>query len=257
MGTIKLKITLVKPLILDAVKSETFLRGQIEKSADQRTAAMAYHEQAGDEEYQERLLQRGIYTNLSDLETHLTDYLSNEGGTTGDNSISYTEVEDTIVLILEVTDRFNKSFTDPLAKLCSKYIEDAVLMDWWKPINEKQSSMYSQFVERDLAAIKRCFIKRAPSAPTVPYTKSITIAGTDVELTVGESKTITYALSDGAIDDIECSVKDSTIVSVVRVSEGLSLMGLNTGHTPATLYSRHDPDIKETVQIFVEPKEGI
>ena len=147
--------------ILANVKSETFLSGQVEKAANEKAIAEAYHEQAGDEAYQTRLLNRGLYTNLSELETHLSDYLTSSGQSSADN-ITQTESGDIITLTLLVSDRFNKGYTDPLAKLCSKYIEEAMLMDWWKPINEKQSALYAQFVERDLAAIKRCFNKTAP-----------------------------------------------------------------------------------------------
>ena len=160
-----IKLTLFKPLILESVKNETFQKGKFDKAVDSKAVTAAYVEQAGNETYHERILERSLYTSLEELKTHLSDYLSSNGGTTANNDIETTEQGNNIILSLVVSDRFNKGYTDTLARLSSKYIEESMLMDWWRPVNEKQSVMYANFVERDLAAIKRCFNKTAPSAP--------------------------------------------------------------------------------------------
>ena len=243
-------LTLVKPLIIESVKNETFLRGQVEKAANEKAITQAYHEQAGNEQYQERLLQRGLDTNLADLLTHLSDYLSSTGQSSGDNI--YSSVSgDNVTIQLTVSDRFNRGYTDPLAKLCSKYIEEAMLVDWWKPINDKQSALYSQFVERDLAAIRRCFNKTAPTAPTVPYTTYLRTTGSAIELEIGETATVTYEISDGAVDDIECRVEDATLIGAGRSEEGFTVTGKRRGHTYIELYSRHNPDLTRTVHVYV------
>ena len=244
-------LTLIKSLIMESVKNETFFRGQVTKAADGRLITEAYHEQAGDEQYQERLLERGLYTNLSDLMTHLSDYLTSSGQSSGDNNIGSSEDSGNIVLTLTVSDRFNKGYTDPLAKLCGKYIEEAMLMDWWKPINEKQSALYAQFVERDLQAIKRCFNKTAPVMPTVPYTTLLKTTGNAIDIGVGEEHTVTYSISDGAIDDIECRIEDGLIAGIGRTKEGFTIIGRQLGHTYAELYSRHDPELKKVVHVYV------
>jgi hypothetical protein len=64
---ITILLQLSKSAILANVKGETFLSGEIDKSVDQKAIALAYHEQAGNDAYQERLLSRGIETNLEDL----------------------------------------------------------------------------------------------------------------------------------------------------------------------------------------------
>ena len=124
-----IKLTLIKSLIINSVKNETFLRGQVVKASNDKLITEAYHEQAGDEQYQEALLARGLATNMADLLTHFSDYLTSSGQSSGDNIIDYDEEGDTIVISLEVSDRFNTGYTDPLAKLSSKYIEEAMLMD--------------------------------------------------------------------------------------------------------------------------------
>jgi hypothetical protein len=245
-------LTLVKSLILESVKNETFLRGQVEKAANEKAIAQAYHEQAGNEQYQERLLQRGLQTNLADLLTHFSDYLSSSGQSSGDNIIDTDDTDDGKILIhLTVSDRFNKGYTNSLAKLSSKYIEEAMLMDWWKPINEKQSALYAQFVERDLAAIKRCFNKTAPTAPTVPYTSYLRTTGSAIELEIGEEYTVTYEISDGAIDDIECRVEDGTLIDTGRSEEGFTVKAKLRGHTYIELYSRHNPELKKAVHVYI------
>lgn len=243
-------LTLVKSLILNSVKNETFLRGQVVKAADQKLITEAYHEQAGDEAYQEAILNRGLYTNLEELKTHFSDYLTSTGQSSGDNIYS-DEEGDNIVISLVVSDRFNTGYTNSLARLSSKYIEEAMLMDWWKPINEKQSALYSQFVERDLAAIKRCFNKTAPAAPSVPYTTILNVVGSAVDIGIGEEYTITYSISDGAIDDIEVRIEDEHLITAGRSREGFTIIGRQLGHTWIQLYSRHNDELTRTIHVYV------
>ena len=245
-----ISLTLNKPLILNSVKNETFLRGQVVKAADQKLITEAYHEQAGDEAYQEALLNRGFYTNLEELKTHFSDYLTSTGQSTGDNIYS-GEDGDNVVISLVVSDRFNTGYTTSLARLSSKYIEEAMLMDWWKPINEKQSALYSQFVERDLAAIKRCFNKTAPAAPTYKYATTLEVPGSAIDIGIGEEHTVTYAISDGAIDDIEIRIEDQHLISAGRNLEGFTVIGRQLGHTYIELYSRHNPELTQTVHVYV------
>ena len=245
-----ISLQFVKSAILDNVKSETFLRGQVEKAANEKAITEAYHEQAGDETYQNRLLNRGLYTNLGELKTHLSDYLTSSGQTSADN-ITETENDGIITITLLVSDRFNTGYTDTLAKLCSKYIEEAMLMDWWKPINEERSALYAQFVERDLAAIKRCFNKTAPVAPSYKYPTSLNVNGSAIDIGIGEEHTVTYSISDGAIDDIEIRIEDTTICQAGRTAEGFTVIGKQLGHTWIQLYSRHNTELTQTVHVYV------
>lgn len=245
-----IKLTLSKSLIINSVKNETFLGGQVKKAADDKLITEAYHEQAGDEQYQERLLERGLYTNLEELKTYLSDYLADSGQSSADNL--YSEVDgDSIVLSIVVSERFNRSYTTSLARLSSKYIEEAMLMDWWKPINEKQSALYAQFIERDLAAIKRCFNKTAPVAPTATYTTFLNVTGSAIDIGVGEEHTVTYAISDGAIDDIEAMAADTLVCTIGRSEQGFTVIGRQLGHTYIRLYSRHSPLLASTLHVYV------
>lgn len=243
-------ITLYKPLIMESVKNETFLKGRYDKAVNEKLNAAAYEEQAGDDAYHERILKRTLATSLEELKTHLTDYLPDTAQSSADN-ITSEEGEDNIILHITVSTRFNKAYTTSLARLCAKYIEEAMLMDWWRPINEKQSLLYANFVERDLAAIKRCFNKTAPDAPSYKYTTALTVLGSAIELAVGEQHTITYSLSDGAIDDIEIRLADTHICQAARSTQGFSVVAKQRGHTYAVLYSRHNDEISKTIHIYV------
>lgn len=243
-------LTLLKPLIIESVKNETFQKGKFDKAVDQKAISMAYVEQAGNESYHERILERTLYTSLEELKTHLSDYLSSDGGTTADN-ITSSEEGDQIIITLVVGDRFNHGYTDSLAKLSSKYVEECMLMDWWRPINEKQSLLYANFVERDLAAIKRCFNKTAPVAPTYQYPTSLEVEASSIDIGVGEEATVTYIISGGAIDDIEIRIEDRQICDAGRSREGFTIVGRQLGHTYVQLYSRHDESITETIHVYV------
>ena len=243
-------LTLLKPLIIESVKNETFQKGKFDKAVDQKAISMAYVEQAGNESYHERILERTLYTSLEELKTHLSDYLSTDGGTTADN-ITSSEEGDQIIITLVVGDRFNHGYTDSLAKLSSKYVEECMLMDWWRPINEKQSLLYANFVERDLAAIKRCFNKTAPVAPTYQYPTSLEVEASSIDIGVGEEATVTYIISGGAIDDIEIRIEDRQICDAGRSREGFTIVGRQLGHTYVQLYSRHDESITETIHVYV------
>lgn len=250
-----IKLQLVKSLIIESVKNETFFKGNIDKSIDPKAVTLAYHEQAGNETYQERMLERGLYTALEELKTHLSDYISTSGFSTADNAIDSSEEGNNIIIHLNVSDRFNKGYTNSLAKLSAKYIEESMLMDWWKPINEKQSALYAQFVERNLASIKRCFNKTAPVAPVVPYTTILKTAGSAIELEIGDHSTVTYEISDGAIDDIECRAEDKHLIDIRRSEEGFSLIGKQRGHTYIQLYSRHNDELKRTLHVFITDRK--
>lgn len=245
-----IKLTLSKSLIMETVKNDTFRRGRFDNAADPKATAAAYEEQAGDDEYHERTLARALYTSLEELKSYLSDYITPSGGTTGDNISSYDQ-SDNIIIQLVVGARFNTGYTQSLARLSSRFIENSMLALWWTPINEKQATFYTALAEKDLAAIKRCFNKTAPVAPTNPYTEYITTTGTTVELEVGDSDTITYTISDNAIDDIEASVSDGRVVSIGRSSEGFLVNALRTGHSVLTMYSRHDTDITASIDIYV------
>ena len=46
-----IQLILLRSTILDAVKSETLITSNSDRAADEKATRLAYHEQAGDDEY--------------------------------------------------------------------------------------------------------------------------------------------------------------------------------------------------------------
>lgn len=243
-------LTLSKSYIKDAVKSESFLKGVIDKASNANAVAVAYHEQAGDDAYQERILERALNVNLSMLMSWMSDYLVDSGQSSADN-ISSSQDDDTISISLQVSDRFNGSFVEPLANLCSEFIVNSMLVQWWTPVNGKQAELYKVLIDGCITGIRRCFNKTAPVAPTYKYATTLSVAGSAIDIGIGEEYTVTYSISDGAIDDIEIRIEDGHIVSAGRSREGFTVIGRQLGHTWIQLYSRHDPSVASTVHVYV------
>lgn len=275
-----IRLTLNRPLIVEAVKNETFHKGQIDKTpaaagstANTPAIALAYHEQAGDETYHERIIQRSIASNLADFKSRLSDYLVASGQQAADNIVETTD-GDNIILTLSVSDRFNTSLTDSLAKLAAEYVTNATLMDWWRPVNERQSALYAQFLERNITAIHRCFNKTAPKAPSFNYPTAITlhypliperngqrgVLSSAVEgdsaidphtlyanpwlITRGVTSEISYTITgeNGAepFDDVAVRCDNGCCKPLVSPDGTWYLEGMKPGYTIVTLFSRHN-----------------
>lgn len=267
-----IKLTLIKSLIIESVKNETYQKGQVDKASKENASALAFHEQAGDESHHLRMLQRGMYTAYADLQTQLSTYLSDSGSPVGDNLIETEETEDNFKLLLQVSDRFNDGYTNSLALLCSKYIEESMLVDWWKPIDKEKAATYLAFQEKDLAGIRRCFNKRAPHRPVYHFPTAITLKypvlpelngcpgwlnpdeaaslgpnilfGNPWHIGVGDHTDISYTLTGEneviPIDDILVRCDDICCKPSLNNDGEWRITGVSTGYCIVTLYSRHN-----------------
>lgn len=280
----QIKITLYKDLIFESVKNETYKSGQIEKGAGEKTVTAVFHEQAGDEAYHLRILERNFSQALAELQTLLPEYLTGDADPVADNLITTHEDGDKVKILITVSARFNKNLTDPLAKLFSAYIENTMLSIWWLSVNNDKATYYASLVERNKNNINRSFQKKAPSAPTYRYPTAITLRypivrerdgmpglltpdnsetidpemlyANPVIITVGADTEISYTLSgeDGkpCVDDI-----------IVRCDNGCCQMvidggmwharGIHDGFTVVTLFSRHNDNVFAKFAIRVVP----
>lgn len=247
-----IKLKLFPSVILEAVKAETHIKGQIDRAIDDKAARVAYQEEAGDEQFHERKLMRGIYTSLDNLKGELAQYLADKGATIGNNLVAEIDTTaDTITLSLEVSNSFNKSYTDSLARLCAKYIEDATLVLWWGTFNANQAQYYTSLLASDTIAIGKCFIKVAPKRVALPYTSQITLTGTEIEATANEEFTVSYTLDDGAVDDIEIFTPRHVIWRR-GVEDGIFyLTALHEGIFNCKLYSLHDESVYKNLKLLV------
>lgn len=251
----KIKIELVLSLILQAVKDETHLKSVIDRSTDDKAAKVAYNEDAGDEEFHERKLLRGIYTSLDMLKAELVEYLDNVGYTVADNVIitSIDSATDSITIMFDVNESFNKAFTDSLARLFSKFIEDSVLVLWWGPINQNQASFYTNLQQMDLVGIRKAFTKKASTSLATPYTSAITLEGSQVSMLCHEEETVTYTIDDNCIDDIEIECS-SRIIQWNRDprNHSLTIKAIHKGVCDIRLFSIHDESVSVNLRVIVK-----
>ncbi len=240
-----LTLTLVVSLIMESVKSETMFKGRADRAVDGKLASLSFEEMAGDEQFHERKLYRTMNTSLSRLKSRIGDYVENISARSGDNVFSVvSDASDSIVLRLLVSDRFNESFTDDLARLCSKFIEDHMLYLWWGTINVKQAEFYKTLYELDLEDIMSCFAKTSPSVPSTGYTDYIRTEGSVCSGVVGETFTLTYEVSSGCVDDVEVMIEDTGVaIEERKVGKSFVLRCVGVGVTRLTLYSRHDETV--------------
>lgn len=248
-------LNLVVSLIMEAVKAETLIKGRVDKATDDKASALAFEEEAGDHEYHNRKLYRTMHTSFSRLVSKIGDYVENVFASSADNIFYQKEPNDNdvITLHLSVSDRFNESFCDPLAKLCSKFIEDHMLYLWWGTFNVKQAEFYNKLVEADIEDIRACFTKTSPAVPTTSYTSYInTQLGDTYRVKRGDVFSLTYLVSDSCIDDVEIEITDFNALQILgKKGQTFSLKALRTGIVTAVLYSRHDNTVNHSVKIIV------
>ena len=256
------KFQIIKSIVKEAIQNATFIKGQIDRTTQNASSPVIQSETFGDEQVHDRTFTYDFDTALEMLKTILVDHVKPTAQTIGDNTVYYNAKTDDIVeFTLEVSRRYNGTLTDTLARLCSKYVEDYILNEWWlKTTNIKQAEVYTAKLQTDERAIMKCFILSAPIIPTVPYTQHLTakVDGSEEDgaATIRideEDVTLSYSIDDGAIDDIEARSSDPTILEVHRSQEphAFWLKPVNTGVAYVTLFSRHSDKLSVEVEVTV------
>lgn len=258
-----IKFQLIKSLIIEAAEETTYLKGQIDKHTMQNASqAFVASETAGEEALSKRIFEHDFHTALELLKTIFVEHLAVSAQTIGDNAIYYNDKTDDIVeFSLEVSRRYNGTLTDTLARLCSKYVEDYIIQQWWlKTTNQKQSEPYVSMLQEDVTNIRKCFVLSRPLVPKVPYTSTLTakVDGSEGNgaITIAledKEETLSYSIDSGAIDDIEARSDDPSILEILRTPEPytFSLNPVNTGVAIVTLFSRHSDKLKVEVEVTV------
>ncbi len=265
-----IKITLLKALAVNSAKNETFKTGVIDKAADQKNVTVAYHESAGDDQYDESMLARGFFTQCEMLKTWFSEYLVGGGLPTDDPLVSSEESNDSVEITLRVSDRFNKGYVKTLARLSQKYVEDRMIHLWWATSDDKKAAFYAKLAEEDLAGITQCFNKTAPSAPSYNFPDTITLTFPVIDrratvpagspagyvvpvdtlmsypyiIAVGDVTEITYVLSctsgNKPVDDIIVRADDGCCMPCLDEQGRWQVLGTKPGMSVITLFSRHD-----------------
>ena len=180
MANKTLQIEILRAVIIDAVKTDTHIKGTIDKSLDERASRVAYNETAGDEAYHLRKIDRTITASAENLVAEISDMLSGNAQVSAD----YTDNEK-IRISVGVDARFNTSFAPTLARLSSEYITNYVLVLWWGAISNGQNQVqfYTQLSNSYLNSIRKCFNKMAPSAPVDSDRKELSLLDTTGKFT--------------------------------------------------------------------------
>lgn len=244
-----IKLTLYKSLIFETIKAETYIKGTVDKATDDKATALAFQETAGDETVHERKLQRCLSTSIATLKTQIAPFLDQSETTQGTN-VSTEIDDDKIYFYLSVSDRFNRSMIDPLAKLFSKFIEENSLMLWYGAFDQKQAQFYQGLLVEDMTEIRQAFSKKAPVNVAIPYTEHLTIANNSITMMEGEEESVTYTIDEGALDDIEI-VPDNNCISTRRTMDGFLIKANRPGFAHCTLFSVHDETICQPLDIVV------
>ena len=257
-----IKFQIIKSVVIEAVKATTYLKAKVDSAADEKAVKLGFNEAAGDDEVHENMLTHDFQTALEIVKTLLAEYLVPTTQSVGDNIIYYNDKDDDIVeFVLNASRRCNGTLTDTLARLVAKYVEDYMTFQWWtKTTNLKQAEIYQSSLVLDEQSIRRCFVLRGPSLPTVPYTKTLTakVDGSEengaITITLdNKEETISYSIDAGAVDDIEARSDDPSILEIQRTAEPytFSLKPVNTGVATVTLFSRHSDNLKVEVEVTV------
>lgn len=164
-----LTLTLSAPDIKLAVKADSYITGQIDKSADMvKNAALAFNEQAGDEQYHEAKLYRTMRGALAKFEAAIAEYIETSDSTATITD-TLTSASTTFTVTLTVGSRTSGAFATPMAHLAQEYIINTMLYYWWQPIKPSLAKDYLAFSSDNILDFKRCLAKSAPTASATTY----------------------------------------------------------------------------------------
>ncbi len=166
----KIKFSITKSLVVESVKTETYLKGSIDDAANQGAAKLRYNETAGDIEAHERKLAKDFMHGVERLKSVFVDFFIPDQSFIGDTSISTSLSGDTLSFVIELPRRFNGALTDALANYASQYVEEFMLYQWWLSIsNTKQAEPYASSMQDLENRIRKCFVISTPKVSTAKY----------------------------------------------------------------------------------------
>ena len=278
----EIKLLLSKEEILQRVKARTSRKARADMaSAKENTDSVRYahNEEAGGDPDSEFLLLSSLRTALGRFKSVVASYvIATDGTPTADNI--HDNLDDTTVdvfnITMEVSERFNQAFTQPLADHASDYIECQMLYDWYLPFAPEVAKNMAAAAAAVQVEINHCFLKLRPKVPAYKYPTAINIRypiipesdGVSGYITpenkdrmipemlfsnpwimgVGQESEISYTLSSDErdfkpMDDIVVRADDAHICGVGMKNGRWNCWGRHTGYTIVTLYSRHDDTV--------------
>lgn len=164
-------LNLKRDLIIEAVKADTYMTGQIDKSMDAvKNASLAYNEQAGDEQYQERKLIRTLRSAVAKFEANMAEFVDSSNGSISDTLSSTSDSQPNFTITIVVSDRYNSGLANPLSSLAEEYIVNMMDYTWWQSIKPALAKDFFQFAQDSLTHVRLCLTKTAPASSSSDYT---------------------------------------------------------------------------------------
>ena len=166
----KIKFNITKSLVVESVKTETYLKGSIDDAANQGATKLRYNETAGDIEAHERKLSKDFTHGVERLKSVFVDFFIPDRTSIGDTSISTSLSDGVVSFSIELPRRFNGALTDALANYASQYVEEFMLYQWWlSTSNQKQAEPYASSMQDLENRIRKCFTISAPKVSNANY----------------------------------------------------------------------------------------
>jgi len=278
----EIKLLLSKEEILQRVKAKTSRKARADRAAAKENSdsvRYSHNEEAGGDTDSNFLLLSSLRTALGRFKSVVADYvIATEGTPTADNihdNLSNKTV-DVFTVTMEVSERFNDAFTQPLADHASDYIECQMLYDWYLPFAPDVAKNMAAAAAAVQVEINQCFIKTRPKVPTYKYPTQIIMRypiipdrdGMPGYITpdnedlmqpemlyanpwimgIGQESEISYTLRSeqddfSPLDDIVVRADNARVCGVGFKGGKWHCWGRNTGYTVVTLYSRHNDQV--------------
>ena len=167
-----LTLTLNGGDIKKAVKADTYITGQIDKSVDMvKNAALAYNEQAGDDSYHEVKLYRTMKGAVGKFEANMAEYVDpGSGHVAVSDTLTAATSDDNFNIVIPVGSRFYDAFANTLSTLAQEYIINMMLYSWWQSIKTPLAKDYYQFAQESLEMVRKTLSKTPPETSLANYT---------------------------------------------------------------------------------------
>ena len=168
----KITFTISRSLAIEAVKSDTYIKGSIDSSTQQGADKLRYNETAGDITVHERKLAKDFVRGVERLKSVYVDFFSPNHQSVGDTSISasYSGSEGSASITIVVSRRFNGALTDAIANYSQQYVEEYMTYQWWlsagqQPQAEPHAAMMKDLEDR----IRKSFTISSPLQAKAEY----------------------------------------------------------------------------------------
>ncbi len=162
-----LTITLqIKEIVFD-IQNKTFLTGRSREAQTAANFEAASYMQASDDSENSYQLRRSVHNALSDLKTHLAEYLSERTTDTNNLIKSTIDTDGAVRFSLVMPNNFNPAAADNLGSALHQYVVNRAISDWFGITNKDDASQYATLAEEALATARRALFKRQrPTRPT-------------------------------------------------------------------------------------------